>query len=75
MSFDMRFGLKYNLKQEKMNLLKSNILPITGVAVLLFFILIAYINNSVLLDRLLLCSFILFGIFILKIRGNVSTHR
>jgi hypothetical protein len=43
-----------------------------GVAVLFFFLLIAYINNSVFLDRLLLCSFILFGIFILKIRENVT---
>jgi hypothetical protein len=58
-----------------MNPIKSNILPITGVAVLVFFILTAYIHHSVFLDRLLLCSFILFGIFILKIGENVATYR
>jgi hypothetical protein len=53
-----------------MHLSKSKILPIAGMVALLFFIMMSYVNDSILLDRILICSLILSMIFISKIRSN-----
>ena len=53
-----------------MHLSKSKILPIAGMVALLFFIMMSYVNDSILLDRILICSLILCMIFIAKIRSN-----
>jgi len=53
-----------------MHLSKSTILPIAGMVALLFFILMSYVNDSILLDRILICSLILSVIFIAKIRSS-----
>jgi hypothetical protein len=52
-----------------MNLSKSKILPLTGMAILILFIVMSWLNESIFLDRILLCSFILFAIFIVNIRN------
>lgn len=52
-----------------MNLSKSKILPMTGMAMLLVFIVMSWLNESIFLDRILLCSFILFAIFIVNMRN------
>lgn len=52
-----------------MNLSKSKILPMTGMAMLIVFIVMSWLNDSIFLDRILLCSFILFAIFIVNMRN------
>jgi hypothetical protein len=52
-----------------MNLSKSRILPMTGMAMLIVFIVLSWLNDSIFLDRILLCSFILFAIFIVNMRN------
>jgi hypothetical protein len=52
-----------------MNLSKSKILPLTGMAILILFIVMSWLNESIFLDRILVCSFILFAIFIVNIRN------
>jgi len=52
-----------------MNLSKSKILPMTGMAMLVLFIVMSWLNGSIFLDRILLCSFILFAIFIVNMRN------
>lgn len=46
---------------------KSMVLPIIGMIILAVFNTLAYVRDSVLLEKLLLCSFILTVIFILRI--------
>ena len=50
--------------------LKSNVLPIIGMLVLLIFCSVAYARESVFMDKILLCSFILTTVFIGKMRSN-----
>lgn len=52
-----------------MNLSKSKILPMTGMAMLVLFIVMSWLNGSIFLDRILLCSFILFAIFMVNMRN------
>ncbi len=52
-----------------MNISKSRILPMTGMAMLIVFIVLSWLNDSIFLDRILLCSFILFAIFIVNMRN------
>lgn len=51
---------------------KSTITSSLGLLGLIFFIVLAYINNYVLLDKLVVCSFILGLIFLIKTRGEVN---
>jgi hypothetical protein len=51
---------------------KSTILPILGLIILLFFIGMAYLNNPIFLDELLVCSFILGLVFFTKMRGDTN---
>lgn len=55
-----------------MNDLKSKLLPFLGMGILIFFIAMAYINNSIFLDRLLVCGLIILGIYIIKVKSNAS---
>jgi len=41
----------------------------TGMAMLVLFIVMSWLNGSIFLDRILLCSFILFAIFIVNMRN------
>ncbi|MFH6767101.1 hypothetical protein V8G56_00015 [Gaetbulibacter aquiaggeris] len=49
---------------------KSTFLPILGLVVLIFFVGMAYLNNHIFLDKLVLCSFILGLVFFTKMRGE-----
>ena len=51
-----------------MQTLKSILLPIMGMLFLLMFIIFAYIQDSVFLDKILVCSFILTIVFIARMR-------
>ena len=53
-----------------MNLSKSIVLPMLGMAVMLFFVALSYFNNYIFLDKLLICSFILTIVFIAKMRNR-----
>jgi hypothetical protein len=55
-----------------MELSKSTLLPIMGMVVLALFIAISYIQESVFLNQILICSFILSIVFIGKIREDLS---
>jgi hypothetical protein len=54
---------------------KSTFLPVLGLIVLLFFIGMAYLNNHIFLDKLVLCSFILGLVFFTKMRGESNGTR
>ncbi len=47
---------------------KSTVLPILGMTALALFIAISYAYESVFLDQILICSFILSIVFIAKMR-------
>ncbi|HEY5688674.1 MAG TPA: hypothetical protein VIS27_10270 [Yeosuana sp.] len=49
---------------------KSTFLPILGLVILIFFVGMAYLNNHIFLDKLVLCSFILGLVFFTKMRGE-----
>lgn len=53
-----------------MQLSKSKVLPTLGLMVLMFFLALAYHNNSVFFEKLLQCSFILAILFIIRIGGQ-----
>lgn len=54
-----------------MQLSKSTILSIVGMTLLALFVLICYVNKSIFLDRILISSFILSFVFIVKIREEL----
>jgi hypothetical protein len=54
-----------------MQLSKQTISSILGLIGLVFFIALAYFNNNLFLDKLVVCSFILGLIFLIKMRGEV----
>ena len=47
-----------------MQLSKSTLLPIVGMVVLVIFVIFCYVHESIFLDRILVCSFILSIVFI-----------
>ncbi len=49
---------------------KSTFLPILGMTALALFILISYVYETVFLDQILICSFILSILFIAKMRDG-----
>lgn len=49
---------------------KHLILPILGMIILMIFNALAYIRESVFMDKILICSFILTAVFIAKVRQN-----
>jgi len=55
-----------------MKLAKSTFLPIMGMFVLTVFNLISYAQESPLLDKILVCSFILSVVFIVRIRESIN---
>jgi hypothetical protein len=55
-----------------MQLSKSTIVPAFGLIVLLFFLAMAYQQNSVFFEKLLHCSIILAILFIIKIGGQIK---
>ena len=55
-----------------MNFPKTHIYPVMGLTLLAILVLIAYMTESVFLDRLLVCSFILLFVFIGKMRENAN---
>ena len=55
-----------------MKITKSKILPVTGLAVLAFFVGMSYFNNHIFLDKLVICSFILGMVFFAKMKGEAS---
>lgn len=55
-----------------MNLSKSIVLPMLGMAIMFFFIALSYFNNHIFLDKLLVCSFILTIVFIAKMRDKLN---
>jgi hypothetical protein len=54
---------------------KSTFLPMIGLIVLIFFIVIAYLNNHFLLDELMLCSFILGLVFFSKMKSESHSNQ
>ncbi|MFT5942886.1 MAG: hypothetical protein ACI9Q4_002152 [Sediminicola sp.] len=54
-----------------MQLSKSTLLPIVGMVVLVIFVIFCYVHESIFLDRILVCSFILSIVFIGKIGDDV----
>lgn len=48
--------------------LKSIVLPIIGMLVLVIFCSLAYVRESVFMDKIFVCSFILTTVFIAKMR-------
>ena len=55
-----------------MKSLKSTFLPLLGLTVLLFFIAMSYLHNSLFLDKIIVCSFILGIIFLAKMRSEIN---
>lgn len=55
-----------------MKIAKSTFLPIMGMFVLAVFNLISYVQESPLLDKILVCSFILSVVFIVRIRESIN---
>jgi hypothetical protein len=53
---------------------KSNLLSALGLVVLLFFIGLAYLNNSIFLDKIILCSLIFGMVLFSKLRGESNTN-
>jgi hypothetical protein len=53
---------------------KSTLLPILGLVVLGFFILLAYLNNHIFLDKIILCSLILCLVLFAKTRGEGNNN-
>lgn len=49
---------------------KSTFLSILGLMILIFFIAMAYLNNHIFLDKIILCSSILGLVLFAKIRGE-----
>lgn len=64
-----------NLKKHNMQFSKSTFLPIIGLMILILFIVMAYLNNHLFLDKLVLCSFILGLVFFAKIRGESNENQ
>ena len=52
---------------------KSIILPVIGLATMVFFIGLSYTKNSIFLDELIICGFILSIIFIARIREALQS--
>ena len=49
---------------------KSNILPFSGILILIIFIAISYFNNHIFMDEILVSGFILLLVFLLKIAST-----
>ncbi len=62
---------KLKSKLTHMQLSKSTLLSIVGMAVLAVFVTFCYVNESIFLDRILISSFILSIVFIAKIREDL----
>lgn len=59
-----------NKIKHNMQFSKSTFLPILGMIAIMFFIGMAYLNNHIFLDKLVLCSFILGLVIFAKVRGE-----
>ncbi len=57
---------------EHMKFTKSKILPVIGLLVLVFFMAMSYVNDSIFLDKIVICSFILGMVFFAKMRAESS---
>ncbi|GAA4800646.1 hypothetical protein GCM10023330_02790 [Litoribaculum gwangyangense] len=49
---------------------KQMVLPILGMIILLLFITLAYVRESVFMDKILVCSFIITTVFIARVRAK-----
>lgn len=49
---------------------KSTILAVLGLFIFLFLILTSYYNDQIFLDKILLCSFIIGMVFLVKMVGE-----
>ena len=49
---------------------ESNILPYAGIVIIIIFLAMSYFNNHIFLDKILVCSFILILVFLLKIAST-----
>ena len=61
-----------------MHSLKSSVVLFIGLTVLLFFIGLSYFNNSIFLDKILVCAFILGLLFFTKTKeesGNKNSNK
>lgn len=52
---------------------KSIALPILGMVILLLFNTLAYVRESVFMDKLLVCTFILATIFFVRVRAKSNS--
>lgn len=57
---------------EHMKFTKTKILPIIGLLVLVFFMGMSYVNDYIFLDKIVICSFILGMVFLIKMRAESS---
>ncbi|ALM06745.1 hypothetical protein SB49_02185 [Sediminicola sp. YIK13] len=62
---------KLKSKLIDMQLSKSTLLSIAGMVVLALFVTFCYVNDSIFLDRILISSFILSIVFLVKIREDL----
>lgn len=65
---------KQNFKQ-LIPISKSNVLPAFALAILVFFIGLAYLNNSVFLDKIIIGSLIVGMVLFAKLRGESNMNK
>jgi uncharacterized membrane protein len=58
-----------------MQLSKSTFLSILGLLGLVFVIAMAYVNSYAFLDKIIVCTFIVGLIFLIKMRGEVHNSK
>ena len=56
-----------------MNTTRTIILPTLGLVTLIFFIGLSYLTNNIFFEKLLICGFILFIVFIARIRETLKS--
>jgi len=55
--------------------LKTNLLPVIGLFVMVAVSIVAYIQESVFFDKILVCNFILLMVFFAKTQGEKTIRR
>lgn len=65
---------KQNYRQ-LISISKSNVLPAFGLAIIIFFNSLAYLNNSIFLDKIIMGSFIVGLVLFSKVRGESNMEK
>ncbi len=54
---------------------KSTLVPLFGMSMVAFFIILAYVSHNVFLDKLLVCGLILLMVLFVKLRATGTQNR